>query len=412
MPLKHKIDPVITQIAGNLAAQGFETYVVGGAVRDLLLGIAPKDYDIATSARPEEVRAVFGRRRARIIGRRFRLVHVYTDTGFCEVSTFRREPTPEERQERTSDDGVVLWRDNQYGNLEQDAKRRDFTVNALYFDPVQGRGIVDLVGGVADLEKGMVRAIGEPRQRLEEDPMRMLRALKLVARYDFRLERELARQLRILAPQITVTSRARGFEELLKILTHTHAYATLAAFQKYGLLEHYWPSLAATWNSPWGALLQGLLRERDRRMRDGEYWPSKALALATVSFPAVAAALGPNESEPLWEYEPGMERECRTAIRDFFAPFPLSRYFTARVREIALLVPRFMQNTRRKRLLGHPEYKYGRELFSLLVTVRDWPVSLLAPWPQPTPEATPRGGNRRRPSRHRRGHGSRKREVR
>ena len=137
-------------IIGQLVDGGFEAYIVGGAVRDLLMGLEPKDYDIATAASPEDIRRVFGRRQSRIIGRRFRLVHVYAGSEIYEISTFRREPSAGERRERLNDDGVMIWRDNEYGTLEQDAERRDLTVNALYYDPVGERGIIDFVGGVRD----------------------------------------------------------------------------------------------------------------------------------------------------------------------------------------------------------------------------------------------------------------------
>ena len=383
-PIHHKIKPAVGHIAERLTAHGFEAYVVGGAVRDLLLDIEPKDYDLATSASPEDVRHVFGRRQARIIGRRFRLVHVRVEGEIFEVSTFRREPTPEERQGRVTDDGVMLWRDNEFGSLEQDAYRRDFTVNALYYDPVGGREIIDLVGGVQDLQDGRVRMIGEPAQRLEEDPVRMLRALKLVGQNGFSLEAELAQQIREMASQIALASHARLFEELLKILAGSGSSGILGACREYGLLQHYWPGLAEAWGAgAQGKLMHDLLRERDRRVRGGNYSTSKALALATACLPSVAEALGTNGIDELWTYELGIETECRQAIRRFFHPFPVSRFLTARVRDIILLLPKLKDGTLRKRVLRHPEYKYGRELLSLLVAVQGWDDELLQVWPQP-----------------------------
>mgnify|MGYP006301576199 FL=1 len=142
MAERFTVDPAVESILARLQENGFEAYIVGGAVRDLFFGRTPKDYDIATSATPQDIKRIFGKR-ARVIGRRFRLVHVYRGRTFYEISTFRREPTAEERSSRTDDDGVMLWRDNQYGSLEQDAWRRDFTVNALFYTPLDGSELVD-----------------------------------------------------------------------------------------------------------------------------------------------------------------------------------------------------------------------------------------------------------------------------
>ncbi|MBT3378312.1 MAG: polynucleotide adenylyltransferase PcnB [Lentisphaerae bacterium] len=405
MPISDKIRPAVTEIIRALVSNGFEAYVVGGAVRDLLLDIEPKDYDLATSASPEEVRGVFGRRKARIIGRRFRLVHVHTSHDIYEISTFRREPTQEERSERIDDDGVMLWRDNQYGTLEQDAFRRDFTVNSLFFDPVGERSIIDLVGGMEDLKHKIVRSVGPPDTRIEEDPVRMLRALKLVAKYGFSLESDLEAVIRARASQISMAAAGRLLEELMKIVASPHAHATFEACHDYGLLEHFWPALGEEWtNGETGGLVRKLLTERDRRVAGGDYSTSKALALATIALPAIARGRGCADLEPLWEHEPGLERDMRGQVRSFFEPFPVSRYLTARMRDIMLMLPRFVAGKRKSKLVGHPEYKYGRELFSLVALAREWPDDMVAAWPEP-PKRQPRGserGGRRRPNRNRR----------
>ena len=401
MPIKQKIKPATEKIVAELVDGGFETYVVGGAVRDLLLDLEPKDYDIATAAQPEQIRKVFGRRKARIIGRRFRLVHVYEKDDCYEVSTFRREPTTDERRERVSDNGVMLWRDNEYGSLEQDAKRRDFTVNALYYDPVGDKGIIDFVGGLEDLRSGLVQTIGDPRVRLEEDPVRMLRALKLVGQYGFRLEEKLASDIRAISHQIALASRARLFEELLKIVTRAHACNIFSACHEHGLLQHYWPNLAAIWEKPTGMILQRFLQERATRMAAGGYSTSKALALATVCLSQVTEKMGCHDLGDLWQHREGLEHECRTAIQEFFSPFPVSRYFTARVRDIIMLLPRLKSGLRKTAVMRSPEYKYGRELFSLVATVCGWHADVLDEWPAPEPTSNKRrsdGGRRR--SRH------------
>jgi poly(A) polymerase len=305
------------------------------------------------------------------------------------------------------DDGVMLWRDNEYGTLEEDARRRDFTANAIFYDPVGERGIIDLVGGVQDLRDGVVRAIGDPGTRLDEDPVRLLRAVKLVAQYGFRAEPELERCLRARVAQIRQASATRLFEELLKVLSRPFAHRTFEALHEFGLLRHYWPNLADIWGTPHGQLPADLLAERDRRLAAGSSSGSKALALATIAFPAAAAALG-CEHDParLWEPGDGVDVECREAVRRFFQPFTVSRFFSARVRDILLLLPRFKDPASGNRLLRHPEYKYGRELFALLTTVCQWSGDTLSRWPphDPALHGSPRRREQRPPHAHRRGH--------
>src|SRR5438046_1403749 len=169
---REALSPAAAKVCTVLREAGLQAYVVGGAVRDLLLGIVPQDFDIATDARPEQVKPLF--RRALIIGRRFRLVHVMMGAEAVEVSTFRAaDPDTAEKDEH----GRVL-RDNVFGTQEEDARRRDFTVNALYFDP-QTEEVVDFHGGLADLKKRVLRVIGDPETRYREDPIRMLRAVRL-----------------------------------------------------------------------------------------------------------------------------------------------------------------------------------------------------------------------------------------
>src|SRR5881394_3789366 len=190
------ITPAAAKVCAVLREAGFAGYVVGGAVRDLLLGIVPKDFDIATDARPEEVKPLF--RRALIIGRRFRLVHVMLGAETVEVSTFRAaDPDTAEKDEH----GRVL-RDNVFGTQAEDARRRDFTVNALYFDPATEE-VVDFHGGLADLKKRVLRVIGEPVTRYREDPIRMLRGVRLSAKLGLRLDAATREPIRELAPAQT-----------------------------------------------------------------------------------------------------------------------------------------------------------------------------------------------------------------
>jgi len=397
MPIRDKIRSSVRRIAAELVDHGHEAYLVGGAVRDLLLGVNPKDYDIATSASPEEIRDVFGRRRSRIIGRRFRLAHVYDRGEVYEVSTFRREPSTEERSGREEDNGVMLWRDNVYGTLEEDARRRDFTVNALYYDVVGDRGVIDFVGGVQDLESKTARTIGETPMRMAEDPVRMLRALKLVGQFGFSLHPLLQETIVKQGESIRLASQNRLFEELLKIINHPKGENILAAFHEYGFLRWFWPNLDAIWNETAGQLLRDLLTERGQRLSRRDYPNSKALLLSTLLFAPIAAALGDGGRDDLWQHQPGLEHVCRKLVHDFMDPFPVSRFLSARTRDICMLVPRIEEGQKRGRILRHPEYRYGHELFSLWLAARGEDLAPLDDWPRPKPKS--RGTERRRPAR-------------
>ena len=374
------IKPEVVDILAALQGEGHDAYIVGGAVRDHLLSLVPKDYDIATSATPEEVKTLFGRR-ARIIGRRFRLVHLHEGRICYEVSTFRREPTMDERRGRASDNGVMIWRDNVFGDINQDAVRRDFTVNAVYYDPVGGKGIMDFVGGMADLESGTVRAIGEPAVRLAEDPVRMLRALKLAGEYGFELESQLADAIRAQATAIDQCSPARLFEELLKIYAKPHLGRTLAVLHQHGVLAHFLPATAAMWQTPTGDLTRQLIAERDLRKVAPNYSRSRALAIITHIAPAIAEHLNWDLANGPWEYEPGIESAIQDWLRDFFLPLPMPRFLIARARDALLLLSRFRNHEHTARLLHHPEYGYARELLSLLTTVCGWDPHRLEDWP-------------------------------
>ncbi len=404
-----KIEPMVRSLISRLAENGHEALVVGGAVRDLLLGITPKDYDIATSATPEEVRKVFGRQ-SRIIGRRFRLVHVMLGGHLFEVSTFRRRPSIEERTTREGDDGVMIWSDNEYGTRDEDAVRRDFTVNAMYYDPLKDE-IIDTVGGLADIQARVVRMIGEPEVRLAEDPVRLLRALKLVGLFGFTLEPELAAAIRKLAPSIALSSKSRCFEELLKILAKPSAASTFAVCQEYGVLDHFWPNLATGWNSPAGRLMRNLLQLRDERVAAGVYSKSQTLGLATLALAFVGPSLrqGDENPGPLWSTSREASLRCREALRIFFEPYPVPKFLQIRTREVLMLMPSFFQAEPQHHVVSHPQYRYARELFHHLAKLQGWDIGQFAHWPEASPESARRsnhegeagardggGGNRRR----------------
>jgi poly(A) polymerase len=228
------LDPDAVRVVRRLTGAGHEAYLVGGCVRDLVLGLRPKDFDVATSATPEQVRREI--RNSRIIGRRFRLVHVFFGNKIIETSTFRSAPV-------TQSDGEdpLILQDNEWGSVEDDARRRDFTINALFYDVEEGR-IVDFVDGQHDLQHRVIRTIGDPELRFREDPVRMIRALKYAARLGFEVEPGTWEALVRVAPDIVKSSRARLLEEIYKFLRGSASAGTFALLARSGLLEHLMPS--------------------------------------------------------------------------------------------------------------------------------------------------------------------------
>lgn len=375
------VDAHVREIVSQLVEHGFEAYVVGGAVRDIALGISPKDYDIATSATPRQIKRVFGRK-ARVIGRRFRLVHVYYGQKYYEVSTFRREPTAEERSTRPDDDGTIIWQDNVYGSLDEDVYRRDFTVNALYANPLKHDGIIDKVGGLTDIENKIVRTINEADIRIAEDPVRIIRALKMVAKYDFQLESELQEAVDRRKADIRKSSPSRLFEELLKIYSGSDSEKTLQVFHDFGVLQYFLPELDKLWETETGVVVRNLLSERDRRRAEGWYSNSRVLALITTAFPVVAEEMGTPAIEDMSAYQPELTSRVASVIRGLFAPLPVPKRLTARARDAVLLLPRFTTHDHQSRLLHHPEYRYARELLALLTKVMGWDESIISEWPE------------------------------
>ena len=380
--LRKLLDPVPCRLVRQLHQAGHEAYIVGGAIRDLLLGHAPKDYDISTSARPEEVRRVFGRHRCHVIGRRFRLAHVYAGGDIYEVSTFRRRPDAQERKGRKPEDGPIIWNDNCFGSLEEDAQRRDFTVNALYFDVVGNQGILDFSNGLKDIRDGVVRCIGAPDERIEEDPVRMLRALKLVAQCGFTLEPHLEQAIRRQAHTIRLASPARLFEELLKLLNHPAASETLETMHAFGFLRHFWPTLDEAWEEVPGQMAKKLLRLRGAAIRQGGYSDSRRLALSTTALPFLMFALNPAHPAEFWTRGPHTADIMHRALLLLFDGFKVPRLFLEHIPQVVGLVPPLLATPPDKRALNHPEYSYGRALAALLVQLFGWDSAKLDALPK------------------------------
>ncbi|MFO0980348.1 MAG: polynucleotide adenylyltransferase PcnB [Planctomycetota bacterium] len=250
IPLE-RIDADAVKVLQRLRKQGFEAYLVGGCVRDLLLGLKPKDFDVATNARPRQIKRLF--RNSRIIGRRFKLVHVTFGPKIIEVSTFRGPPAASGDSSENGEPGelessdslsadLLILRDNAFGTLEEDAQRRDFTINALFYD-VDGQRVLDSVGGQADLERRVVRTIGDPQRRVREDPVRILRAVKFATRLRFSIDAELFAAMREYHADIARAAPPRVIEEILRILGSGSAAEAMALLHELEVLTVLFPEL-------------------------------------------------------------------------------------------------------------------------------------------------------------------------
>ncbi len=376
---QHGIDPTLlspnaVRVTRTLQEAGFKAYIVGGAVRDLLLGVRPKDFDIATDATPEDVVKHF--RRARIIGRRFRLVHVMFGPETMEVSTFRAN-APEDAQ--TDEHGRVL-RDNVFGSQADDAARRDFTANALYYDP-STQTVLDYFNGVPDIKARVLRMIGDPKLRYREDPVRMLRAMRFAAKLQFSIDETTRRPIAAMAPLIENVPAARLFDEMLKLLTSGHAMACLHQLRKEGLHHGLLPMLDVVLEQPMGERFVTLVLDRtDERIRAG-----KPIA---PSF--LFAALLWNQVLEHWQAIrtageatiPALFQAMDEVLERQTEQLAIPRRLTADMREIWSLQPRFERRTGKSpyRMLEHLRYRAAWDFLALRAAAGEIDASLSDWW--------------------------------
>ena len=388
-----------------LHAQGHQAYVVGGAVRDLLLGLRPKDFDVATDAYPEEVHKLF--RRSRLIGKRFKLVHVMFGEETVEVSTFRAR-TPAE----TDEHGRVL-RDNIYGTREDDSIRRDFTINALYYDPAS-ETLLDYHNGLRDLQRKSVRIIGDARARYREDPLRMLRAVRFAAKAGFSIDERTRKPIRELAHLVGNVPPSRVYEEMQKLLLSGHAATGLRELRSEGLHHGLLPLLDVIFEQPMGERFVTLaLEQTDSRVRSGKS-VSPAFLFAALLWHEVLAAWKKAEQRGLKPI-PALF-EAMDAVLDIQTDkLAIPRRLTAVMKEIWALQPRFEQRSGRRPfgLLAHERFRAGFDFLVLRSGSGEAPEELAQWWEKfqhsgeaerqamlMAPQPGERKGRRRRRRRH------------
>ncbi|MFD2191990.1 polynucleotide adenylyltransferase PcnB [Pistricoccus aurantiacus] len=343
---------------------GFEAYLVGGCIRDALLGKTPKDFDVATDATPDQVRELF--RNSRIIGRRFRIVHVRFGREVIEVTTFRGRPSDEHGKHiaERSENGMLL-RDNVWGNIEEDALRRDFTANALYYS-IADFSIHDWAGGARDIENSTLRLIGDPQTRYREDPVRMLRAVRFAAKLGFTIEPATRQPIYDLAPLLLQIPPARLFDEVLKLFLSGHALATFRLLREYGLFAMLFPEAEESINElPWAlALFERALDNTDQRIRE-ERPVTPAFLIGAFLWPGVTRRRAGMEAEGLPAI-PALHSAAQQAITRQLQHVSIPKRFSMPMREIWELQQR-LPSRRGKRALQSLEHPRFRAAYDFLL---------------------------------------------
>ncbi|MEO8626678.1 MAG: polynucleotide adenylyltransferase PcnB [Betaproteobacteria bacterium] len=350
------------RVTGGLQEAGYKAFVVGGAVRDLLLDLEPKDFDIATDATPEEVRGIF--RRSRIIGRRFRLVHVMCGAETVEVSTFRGPAAADAEGPERDEHGRILS-DNVFGAQEEDALRRDFTVNALFYDPTT-QEIFDYTDGAADLKKRIIRMIGDPEERYREDPMRMLRAVRMAAKLNGEIESATRAPIKRLAELVQNVPPARLFEEMLKMLLSGHAQDCVLRLRAEGLHHGLLPMLDVILEQPLGERFVMLALEKtDDRVREDKP-VSPGFLFAALLWHEVLAAWKIAETEGLAPM-PALHNAMDDVVAVQVEKLAIPRRFTTDMKELWALQPRLLHRSGRRpyRMLEHPRFRAAFDFLQL-----------------------------------------------
>lgn len=370
IPRQH-LDDNALKVVHRLNDDGHDAYLVGGCIRDLLLGLKPKDFDVATSALPEQAEELF--RRARLIGRRFKLVHVRFGRDVIEVATFRAGHNVDENENgehgRQAASGLIL-RDNVYGSMEEDALRRDFTINALYYCP-KDHSIHDFVGGFADIGRRTIRMIGDPDARYREDPVRMLRAVRFAAKLDFEIEPATAAPIRELAPLLRDIAAARMFDEVLKLLQSGHGVSAFQLMQAYDLFEPLFPQVQHAIKAgqaqgyPVEALILKALRNTDRRLAQHKSVTPAFLFAALLWYPMQLRM--DRLMQDGMPAIPALHEAANEVIGAQVRQTAIPRRFSTPLREIwelQLRLPR-RQGHRAARLMEHPRFRAAYDLLLL-----------------------------------------------
>lgn len=374
---KTDISPNALSVLNRLNSSGYQAYLVGGSVRDLLLHKSPKDFDVSTNATPNQIKNLF--RNARIIGRRFKLAHILYHREIIEVATFRGHDSVDASQQ-TNDRGMLI-RDNVYGTLEEDAWRRDFTINSLYYNLTDG-SIVDFTGGVKDVELKIIRMIGDPSTRYQEDPVRMLRAVRFSAKLHFEIAPETAAPMFESNVLITHISGSRLFDEMTKLYQCGEAESVQRLLVKYGLFQLLFPQTANLLDSsyPVNALLINALESTDTRVRDNKPITPAFIFAIILWFPLIALKekFKQEGMDPL----PALEKAMSQVITEQNKLVTIPKRFTQVMREIWLMQFRLPKRSghRAHLLLEHPRFRAAYDFLALRALAGDESMELAQWW--------------------------------
>ena len=367
----------------RLNGAGFEAYLVGGGVRDLLLGQHPKDFDIATNATPEQIKQLF--RNCRLIGRRFRLAHIMFGRDIIEVATFRGHHQEQKNKNvsQQSKEGMLL-RDNVYGTIDEDAERRDFTINSMYYN-IADYSIHDYARGMEDLEERLVRLIGEPETRYREDPVRMLRAIRFAVKLDFDIEEDTAAPIEYMAPLLRDIPSARLFEESLKLLQSGYGLETYHLMREYNLFQQLFPTISEYFTEDYEShteqMLDLVLDSTDMRIEDGKRINPAFMFAAMLWYPLCELADKLMEQRKLSHYDAIMEAS-NIILDDQVKTIAIPRRHTATIREIWQLQLRLPRRSGKRafRLMELNKFRAGFDFLEMRGEIEGGETQKLAKW--------------------------------
>ncbi len=352
----------------RLKNAGYQAYLVGGGVRDMLLGREPKDFDIATDAQPEQVKDLF--RNCRLIGRRFRLAHILFGRDIIEVATFRAQANDESAVDggiEVQENGRIL-RDNVFGTLEEDAWRRDFTINALYYN-IEDHSVADHTGGMVDIEAGLLRVIGDPEQRFREDPVRMLRAVRFAAKIGFRIDPESEAKIYELGHLLRDIPAARLFDEVLKLFLGGYALQTFELLRHYDLFEYLFPlteaSLAQEEEHFPHILVALALANTDSRIEQNKP-VTPAFLYAALLWEPVRQEWLKRQAEGVSQQQ-ALTQAAQIVLAQQLAATSLPRRFSTPMQEIWAMQPRLSKRAGKRayRLFEHPRFRAAYDFLLL-----------------------------------------------
>lgn len=369
------------KVCERLQSGGFEAYLVGGCVRDILLGKQPKDFDIATNARPEQIKGLF--RNCRLIGRRFRLAHIVFGREIIEVATFRGPHIENDNGTAQADAEGQLVRDNVYGTIEEDAVRRDFTLNAMYFG-VHDQCVLDFVDGLSDLKEKRLRLIGDPETRYREDPVRMLRAVRFAAKLNMQIDKPSLTAIHQYAGLLQNIPPARLFEEVLKLLFNGDGLATYHLLEEFNLFAQLFPATAALTkhiDSRESRFIEQVVINTDNRINSGQRVTPAFIYAAMLWYPI-------EEEAHRLQSDAGMSpadafgMACSNVLGNQLKRIMIPKRFSIPMREIWHFQHRLSKRYGRRayQMLAHPRFRAAYDFLLLRGQIEGGELFELAQW--------------------------------